>query len=349
MEIILNGQSLDFELESEKTLGEVLLAVGKWTGETNSEVITSIRLNGGEEILPKEGFKSKRSIKEINKIELETVGVVELSIDGLVELLDYFPKLKSEIEKALRALEKKDEEKLDNLVRKIIDDVGWAYALIEDIYEAMQAEEKTIFLEEKAVKEEKEVLNTIKQELLRLLGKKEEREELRKLLKEQLYFHLDKWLKLFPKLIECFKAMKGERRDSKVLFKGIEEIETFKERLNILSKDLVEVAVKLQIGEDIKAMEIFQNDINTLEDLITLTQDIRRCFNLNYANIKINDKSIEEEIITLKEMLKEIIVAFENSDIVMLCDLLEYELSPLTESWLDILDKLEEEIKSCLN
>lgn len=349
MEIILNGQSLDFELENEKTLSEILLAIGKWTAKTNSEVITSIRLNEGEEILPKEGFKSKKSIKEINRIELETVGMVELSIDGLIELLDYFPKLKSEIEKALKALEKKDEEKLNSLVKKIIDDVDWAYALIEDIYEAMQVEKKTIFLEEKAVKKEKEVLSTIKQELLKLLGKKEEREELRKLLKEQLYFHLDEWLKLFPKLIECFRAMKGEKINSKALFEEIEEIKTFKDRLNVLSKDLVEVSVKLQIGDDIKAMEMFQNDINTLEDLITLTQNIRRCFNLNYANIKINDKSIEEEIITLKDMLKEIIMAFENSDIVMLCDLLEYELSPLSESWLDILDKLEEEIKDCLN
>ncbi|MDI6786009.1 MAG: hypothetical protein QMD92_04790 [bacterium] len=348
MEIILNGQNLDFELENEKTLSEVLLAIGKWTAETNSEVITSIRLNEGEEILPEEGFKSKKPLKEINKVELETVRIVELSIDGLIELLDYFPQLKSMIKKTLKAIEKKDEKKLKNLVEKIINDVDWAYALIEDIYESMQVEEKTIFLEEKAVKKEKEILNNIKQELIELLAKNKT-EELGNLLKEQLYFHIDEWLKLFPKLIECFRNIKGKEVDSKALFEEIEEIKKFKNRLNALSSNLVNVSVKMQTGDDIKAMEMFQGDITILEDLISLVQNIQRCFNLNYSNIKVNDKSIEEEILTLKNMLGEIIMAFENNDIVMLCDLLEYELSPLSESWLDILNKLEEEIKSCLN
>jgi hypothetical protein len=96
-------------------------------------------------------------------------------------------------------------------------------------------------------------------------------------------------------------------------------------------------------------MELFQNDITIMEDLITTVQKTQKLFNLNYAQIKVNEKSIEEEILTLKDILKEVITAFENNDIVMLCDLLEYELSPIIENWIEILKRLEEEAKANLN
>ncbi|MBU0599650.1 hypothetical protein KKD87_00790 [bacterium] len=209
MEIVLNGRNLDFELEDEKTLGDVLLVIGKWTAEVNAEVITKIKINTDEVILPAEGFDSKKPIEEIKKLELETKRVATKDL--------------------------------------------------------------------------------------------------------------------------------------------LAELASFKDKLNLLTKDLIDVAVKLQTGNDLKAMEAFQDDITILEDLITLTHNSGRCFNLNYSQIKVNEKTVEEEILALKDLLKEVIMAFENKDMVMLCDLLEYELSPLMEGWLDLIDRLKEETKARLN
>lgn len=116
-----------------------------------------------------------------------------------------------------------------------------------------------------------------------------------------------------------------------------------------LAAQLEGVSIGLTTGGQVQAMDLLQGVTRSIDEMISLLKDTRRLFDLEYRSIQIGEQSIEDKIMNLKSLLAEIITAFENNDLVMLSDLLEYELAPMLSSWGEVMDVLITEVEKRVN
>ncbi len=99
MDILVNGTSVDFTLESERTLGEVLGSVEQAV-EENGQTVISVRIDGSD--VPAEGLDAAfaRDIGSVSRIELDTLSRADIlsmlnalgeELAGSVPLLEEIP------------------------------------------------------------------------------------------------------------------------------------------------------------------------------------------------------------------------------------------------------------------
>lgn len=177
-----------------------------------------------------------------------------------------------------------------------------------------------------------------------MLSKKREEdiEEASVIIKEESKPLLEDWKVLLPKLIEMIVPQKV---DSQTILKRLKEVCQMQD----LSKQIEAVSIDLQTGNERKAMEQFQGIIDRLSDMIHLLQEVKISFGLDYRAIQVKDQTVEQRSEELDELLSEIITAFENEDLVMLADLLEYELSPLLSRWEEVIAAITVEVEKKIN
>ena len=106
-----------------------------------------------------------------------------------------------------------------------------------------------------------------------------------------------------------------------------------------------EIADYLQKGEDLKAYELFEEFVSGLEWIVDMLSNVARVVELDYRVINYSGRSIEERLSDFLGLMKEIEKTFENRDMVMLSDLLQYEVTPMSNEWLEMADEIIKEIE----
>jgi len=108
-----------------------------------------------------------------------------------------------------------------------------------------------------------------------------------------------------------------------IAIRSIEDIlnqsDSFLEEIDAIITELVQ-------GNRDASFRRFTTFLSEFKDIIQLLQTIETLFNLNYAEVRFNDKSIRDFSEELVNILTEIKNAMENEDLVTLTDLLEYEV-----------------------
>ncbi len=84
--------------------------------------------------------------------------------------------------------------------------------------------------------------------------------------------------------------------------------------------------------------------IDAIELFDELVEGIGRLLNLDFSKISINNETIQERKDKFLKLTSEMHSTQVGQDWVMLADLLEYELTPLVQDWINILPSFYEEI-----
>jgi hypothetical protein len=93
-------------------------------------------------------------------------------------------------------------------------------------------------------------------------------------------------------------------------------------------------------GDETKGREHFMELINGLEWFVKITSTVERLLNIDFSGTICAGRTLTESVDSFNRILLEIIVAQEQRDVVRLTDLLEYELAPQLELWLEIFTML---------
>jgi hypothetical protein len=107
-----------------------------------------------------------------------------------------------------------------------------------------------------------------------------------------------------------------------------------------------QIADYLQKGEDLRAYELFEEFIGGLEWIVQMLDNVAMAVELDYRLIIFDGRSIEEHLGDLLKLMREVEGAFENRDMVMLSDLLQYEVPLMFNGWLRMADEIIKEIES---
>lgn len=105
---------------------------------------------------------------------------------------------------------------------------------------------------------------------------------------------------------------------------------------------LLRSAKLYRAGDEIRAREPFMELIQGLEWFVTTATTAEQQLKIDFTGTSCAGQTLAESVEGLNRVLLEIVVAQEQRDWVLLSDLLEYELAPQLERWLEIFSMLRQ-------
>jgi hypothetical protein len=309
LEIVVNNEKIDFTLENERSLGEVVAAVEAWLNKSNL-VVASINLelrdsaNQKRDITeePEENWAGT-PLDEIECLDITARLVKEIQFSNIQTVFSYLELLKS-------ALEKKDSSKIEHLLQGREDtfkslNVIYASSLnpnsfqeISDLQSLLAgANAKTILEWPDGVR--KKALDYIE------------------VLKGMLSGRLDEMTNPFSVLASSIK------------------------QLELTSDEIKEVSVLLQTGQEQKAMAVIIEFADLSQRLLRVLSSLEESSHISLKKLKIGEERANGFFADFNGILRELLGAFDTKDTVLIGDLLEYEVAPRIELFLSFLREVQ--------
>lgn len=335
MEIFVNKEELEFQLEHEKTLKEVIEAINDWLFK-NLKVIETIIIDGKvytDEIQDLSNFE----VSSINKLDLTIIDIKQLVQSSLRETKDYL--------KGIHQYLDSKEDFTEEDIKRISSGIGWLlniFTRINNIYNY----EKLFISEDFNFKKELDFLKASKEELEKLFIAKKY-DEITKVIKNDLILNLNNWFNNIDKLIEAKPSSSNNLNTIREKVSG--QIYKIIKKIPDMQKLIEMTAMDIQTGHEKEAMANIQIITGTLESITALLQLIKSTFSLDYKNILYENTPVENFNKNLVGLLKELLESMKIKDTVLISDLLTYELIPKLEQYGEILKLIAKEINIEIN
>lgn len=130
---------------------------------------------------------------------------------------------------------------------------------------------------------------------------------------------------------------------SKTAVNALTEI---KRQLPDLSDAMVSISCLFQEGNREEALETFSKVCSEWRKIIQFFDSLAVVFMIDYSQLKVNDKSFDTINEELLNLLTDTRTAIANDDMVMLSDLIEYELAPKISEETIAVDNMIEFLKN---
>lgn len=330
MEVLINDYPIDFELQGEKSVQEIVSSVSDWARERGLifiELFINDKLYTIEEIRGKEF----RKVDIINCVIESKSNLVFSTVD---EGAFYCNKVVNFIS-SMGDRPAFGGSEVENLVSGM----DWLREVLNNIANLMDLDTAGFRYKERSWEGFVKELQDTAKALPEIRGDR----EIAGFLAEKKPF--------FAELKELFRMtlISGEMRDlilksidsPDVLMKTLHEL---KGGLPVIIGKIGEAAVSFQTGKDGTGID----DLNEFVDFMLMYT--RTCyqvvpvFGINPAEIVFGGISLEDRNARIMELLNDVIAAMENSDVVSLADILEYEIMPVTEGLESYIDALIDRI-----
>ncbi|MBU0568638.1 hypothetical protein KKC52_11430 [bacterium] len=343
MEILINEEKIDLKLEENACLGEIIGILNEELAKAQM-VIVDILLNK-ERINPVE--KKDILVKEIELLEIKALGAGDLAIESLTEIGKYIPRAIKGIGGINDLLKEGKDREAGQRAAQLAEGLSWIVNVLKKSGFVLKLDYVSIYLtEEKATVLEK--IEALEKEGRSLQnGLKELNWQGIEKVLDELIPLLSSWINILPKLLQDYSKKEGVKilKEEAGAAGILRELKESKEELLKLSKELEDISIRMQTGNEYEAMESLQECTRTLENIFGMLKKAQNFFNLNYSRIKVEKEDVAGKIEEIKDILSEVVTAFENNDLVLLADLLEYELSPLMSRFPEVIDCVLSRIK----
>ena len=330
MEIQINGSRLDYELEEEKTVLEIVEAIGQWLSK-EGRILEEIEVNGEEVGVGREDL-SKRLIEETRVIAIKASSGVEYSSRYLLEVKEYGERVLRGIEEGF-GFEKKDE---------IIEGLKWIREVLVEMGKILNLDTGRVFIGEESLWE---VLWKYEEGERGLKESRFHKEGFEKILEGIVLRSVEKILKILPKILirVAFEGRDLKEISVEVLIKNLEQM---KEELGVFKPRLLELGVDLQTGRKVAGYQRMQNFLGVLSNLVEDLMRLDNYLGIGYEDWEVEGKKVRDINEGLKGVLEDFRDALERKDIILLGDIIEYEMMGKLELYEKILENFIVMIKN---
>ncbi len=276
MQIFLDEKKIDFQLEKEKTVNDVVKALNRWLLENNF-IIQNLKIDNSSHDFTDSDSLKNISVETAEKIEINTISITEFKLAQLDAVQDFFNIVMNNIKTG-------DTENLFTVLNDYKNIKPLLKSNIDKIYDSSsEGFIETLIQNRNLTKDQEDKLETFCQNIIVIA-------ESRK-----------------------YEIIEPEN-----------ELESLKNSFERLSEEIGNVSILLQTGKDKEAMD-------TVLSFVEFSKKLSRV--LNALEIKHN-MPIEGNLSEFNTVLTSLCKALENSDSVLVGDLLEYEIVPLIETLL---------------
>ena len=324
MDIIINNEKIDFELENEKNIYEIVRAISEFAIKSKpQQFISSVFIDDREYSYNEDSVLKTIEINKVNKLEINTSDIYGITLLSI-----------SQIEKFLYLLADIIEGTVwDENYSKIFESMDWMREGIKQIVSIFGYEKNTLVHEKVSFLDSfeklKDILTSLSQENYPLDDENKKSA-----------------LELKDSIIDNLNNIKSQLKNVAVQ----PDNQTILASINDLIADIDDIIPRLsnvpmlfQTGDDHETMEIIKTLANILEKSISLFVIFKESFKLYLDKFTVKEVSFEEFFHVLTDHLKELMSAIENKDSVMIGDLLEYEFVPNIEEIKNIVTRIKQE------
>lgn len=117
-------------------------------------------------------------------------------------------------------------------------------------------------------------------------------------------------------------------------------LEDIPNKIDEITAGLKEAAELYRVADEQEANLNFVKVVTALRDFINFISQLKRVNIINWENLE-----LEEDYDKLIRLIDEMLDVQEDEDWILLADLIEYELSPLMDSWKEITARMKDNIK----
>jgi hypothetical protein len=330
VDIILNGKPIEFEIETEATIGEVIDSLTRWLHEQGC-VIVSARLDGKPFHPADDEATRALPISDDQRVECEAQNTRVLVMETVNELGQYLDRM------ARLAPGLADREVTDENIQQILEGLTWTEDVLNRVEEILRISYRDIEFE--GEKFHKRVLRV--GDIRDHIGEAHRsgnRAALTAILRDSVAPLCDTIVRALPVILE--KGAVGVPADDLM-----DEISELQPVIQALPERLEAIAIKISIGDSAKGMEEFASAVSALERAFMLVDRSRKELSISLEELTIEGKSFDERNQALMAILQELIEAFERKDRVLIGDLIEYEIAPVTEALGGIMEKIQNSLK----
>lgn len=331
MDIRINSLPVNFSLEDEKSVAEVIASVSGWAREREL-VFTEARINDEPYMIESLPDMSLDSVRSIDCIVQSRADVVISSLeegDAYCDRADSFVR---------RSLEERAVE--PGAAESLAGGAGWLGEVVTTTLSLLGAAPEEVSCRDATVKEYLERLSDFSgsvraagegEALLAVFGQKAD---------------------IFSAVKEIFRMMLMSENLRRLVVQSLESpdvllqsLRRVKEEIGAQSEALAETVRLYQEGRDSDASGHFRSFV---EFIYAYTRACYQCapvFRVDPSRVVIDGVSLEERNRALNDLLSQILSSLENNDIISLSDILEYEMRPQIETIGAYVDALIAEIQ----
>jgi hypothetical protein len=331
LNIHINGQKVNFELENgERTAADVMAGIMKWSTE-NGRVMRSCRI--GEKVFYGENDTlSGMSIDKIKDVFFEVISPQEFALEALADVQIFFRGLSGP-----KGFDRKD----------LLETLNWCGNVITKAKRVLGLDFNRPFMDTTAAAE----INKLSK-FLEALRKKEPKSS--DIFNEFVAAGLSAGLleKITEKLIEDGRHKLSGKDPSALPTPAeiIKKLMASQMELPEISKRIEKLTLELHTGGDVSAMNRLNEVSEQLTSMIHNLQLADAAVPAAFSEIRTaEDHSISEELMSLTEIFKRIVGSFDTKDTVLLCDILEYELTPRLNTLNSIMELLIRRLREDAN
>jgi cell division protein ZapA (FtsZ GTPase activity inhibitor) len=312
MEIQINGHPVEFVLEKEKNLKDVVQSISQWARERElifSEV-------WADDVRYAVDNVPEKAIDDLKRINCVILSRADLVADSICEATEYCGRLIEYIDKL-----QKSSEVADGDIEKIVLGLNWLVEVTEKVLELLGISAEAIkYRDKNAVqffKELRNVGNTLQNTEQDygtiLLERKNDLSDFRDFLR--VIFLSNEMRRVIITSIDTPDTVAG------MLAQILNDIPGQKQNLE-------NAAASYHAGKDSEGSAGVESFIDFIYRYFRVCYQINPVFNIDPAHVSVGGVPLNEKNAAINELLNQMILCLENNDIIGLTDVLEYELVP---------------------
>jgi len=324
MEILINERKLDFTLEKEENVGEVIRGLEKYV-QKNGNIIVSVFVDDAEVRLDCDSEPFTSDVNEVKKIEIKTSSFLECALNTLLTMGEYITTILNEYLGA-------------DLIKKY-DSIMEGMKLIRegliDVLQSLDVNAISVLRGDASLADTLLTLSSFVEEYDRKYVDAEGAARLESLLKNILAF--------IPKVFgwAMVKNFHNVSFDEPKVFVYLHPVIEDLHRLCTTSSGKFEkIGTHLQLGEDKKALSDLFYITELLEEIVAVFTFVKKTAPAGTENVLKEGGGAEKVFHELSAHLREVETAFRDGDMISVGDILEYEARPLFDTLAEVVEKI---------
>lgn len=330
MEVLINNHPIEFQLENEKTVKEIIASISEWAGERGL-IFIEVFLND-----------KLYTVESLDDQDLEGIDLINCIIDTKSNLV--FSTVDEGLLYCNRALEYIsrwiEEKSLDvDEVKNLASGIEWLVEVLNKVTGLLEIDTEEVRYRDMNASEYIGKLRSVGGEIAEISDNKE------------VLNRLQENIGIFSGIKEIFKTLLMSHEMKELILKSIDSPDILMESLVIIKKEvslqgkkIEDAAVAFQTGKDDRGFDKLNEFIDFMLRYTRTCYQVAPVFGIDLTKIMVNGLSLDEKNNHFMGLLNEIVEAMEYNDIISLSDILEYEIKPSLEDIEKFIVQLTENI-----
>lgn len=333
MKVLLNSREIEVDVSGISSFSIFYNELNQNLNQ-NGMLTQKLFINGKEidlNVLP------DYDLENIDKIEIIAEDINVVVVNTLTEMLEYINKFISVVNELSKQIDSVDFNDLVNTIKKVNTGLLWIFKGIKNCEMTIGKNYSDIMINNKSLKdtviEYSDTLNNFETSL-----QNPDKDEVKNFFLKVLPSILQNAVNVIKHLFDEYKRNHFSNKELQT------RVDYFIDEFTKRPETYEKIGELIQTGSENEGIDIFKDEIIFFEEWIAFLKKLERTFHNITMQMLVKGKSIFEYNKDFMVKLKELSEAFEKKDLILISDIIEYEINDYIEVYVQFLKDIKNSI-----